>query len=72
MEPLPPLPDPSQADNDSELRELAALSGLLNPESIWVLETKLDSLNAAPATTPAPPPTGHLGEAAAETTPERD
>ena len=72
MEPSPLPPTPSQTDNDSELRELAALAGLLNPESIWALETKLDSLNAAPATPPAPLPTGHLGDSAADTLPEQD
>ena len=70
MEPLPFPPDPNQDESDNELRELAALAGLLNPESIWLLEEKLDGLNAAPATTPSP--TGYTEGAAAETPPDRD
>lgn len=43
-----PRPPESPAD-DQLLEDLAALSGLLNPERIWQQEQQLDDLNEAQA-----------------------
>ncbi|MDB5236026.1 MAG: hypothetical protein JWR44_3019 [Hymenobacter sp.] len=45
---------PEPTDDDYLLEDLAALTGVLNPERIWQEEEALDSLNPAEEE-PAPP-----------------
>lgn len=47
MEPTQLPPDPSHTSNDGFLEDLAALTGMLNPEVIWQQEEKLDELEEA-------------------------
>jgi len=52
--PLPPQPTPPAAP--SLLEEMAALTGLLNPEIIWQEEALLDTLDEQDAQRAAAPP----------------
>jgi len=57
MDPLANRP-PELTDDDHLLEELAALTGVLNPERIWQEEAALDDLNHAeeePVPVPAAP-----------------
>ena len=52
---------PESPDDDHLLEDLAAMTGLLNPERIWQEEEQLDELNESPANealTSTPPEPG--------------